>query len=102
MSDQKKINTIFQRSNGESAAPWTIQPGQVLSRLDVEPERGLSEDEVKEFNASKDFFNSYVVLDFAQQEAYNLSQLKDSTEHYESYPLTLERARDLMEEIIEG
>jgi len=59
----------------------------------------LSEDEVKEFNSSKNFFNSYVVLDFAQQEAYTLSQLKDKTAHYEPYPLSLERAQDLMEEI---
>lgn len=60
----------------------------------------LSDDEVEAFNSSKDFFNCYAALDFAQREAYNLSQLEDKTENYTPYPLSLERALDLMEEII--
>jgi len=62
----------------------------------------LSEDEVEEFNLSKDFFNCYVLLDFAQREVYNLSQLKDKTENYKPYPLNLKSAQELMEKIIKG
>lgn len=57
----------------------------------------LSEDKVEEFNRSKDFFNCYVLLGFAQSEAYNLSQLKDKAENYIPYPLSLKRALDLIE-----
>ena len=62
----------------------------------------LSEDDAEEINLNKNFFNCYVLLDFAQREAYNLSQLKDKTENYLPYPLSLKRARDLMGQIIEG
>ena len=62
----------------------------------------LPEGDVEEFNSNKDFFNCYVLLDFAQREAYNLSRLKDKTENYIPYPLSLKRARDLMEGIIKS
>jgi len=62
----------------------------------------LSEGELEEFNSSNDFFNCYVLLDFAQSEIYNLSQLKDKMENYESYPLSLKKIKELMEKIIKG
>jgi thiamine kinase-like enzyme len=62
----------------------------------------LPKDEADEFNESKDFFHSYVLLDFAQREAYSLSHLKDKTEHYNPCPISLKKARDLMEEVIKG
>jgi len=62
----------------------------------------LSEDEMEEFNLSKEFFHCYVLLDFAQREVYNLSQQKDKTEYYNSCPLSLEKTQDLMEKIING
>lgn len=62
----------------------------------------LSDDEAEEFNVSKDFFHCYVLLDFAQREVYNFSQLKDKTEDYEPYPLNPKRAQELMEKIVKG
>jgi len=62
----------------------------------------LSDKEINEFNASKDFFHCYVLLDFAQSEAYTLSRIKGTTENYLPYPLSFEKARDLMEELIKG
>lgn len=62
----------------------------------------LSKDEAAAFNESKDFFHCYVLLDFAQREAYNLTHPKDTTEYYHTCPLNLKKTQDLIDEITKG
>lgn len=62
----------------------------------------LSKVEVEEFNESKDFFHCYILLDFAQRGAYNLTHPEDTTEYYHTCPLSLKKTQDLMDKIIKG
>ena len=62
----------------------------------------LSREELEEFNKSKDFFHCYVLLDFAQRGAYNLTHPKDTTKSHYIYPLSLKKTQVLMDEITKG
>ena len=62
----------------------------------------LSKKEAEEFNKSKEFFHCYVLLDFAQRGAYNLTHPEDTTKYYHTCPLSLNKTQSLMDEITKG
>ena len=62
----------------------------------------LSKEELEEFNKSKDFFHCYVLLDFAQRGAYNLTHPEDTMKYYHTCPLSLKKTQALMDEITKG
>ena len=65
-----------------------------IERLHTSYLSSLTDEEKREFEESKDFFHCYVLLDFAQREAYSPSP--------HPYPLSLKRAVELMEGITKG
>jgi hypothetical protein len=89
--DFYKLQYNFCQDDEEKTSKWQQE---YLSRL--------SREELEEFNKSKDFFHCYVLLDFAQRGAYNLTHPKDTTKSHYIYPLSLKKTQALMDEITKG